>query len=100
MRRNWLTIATALGSMLGGASFGAAPPETGRPVRLGTPHLRAGCDTLHFSPDGKSLVGVNGGWLVRTWDAETGRLARTDRLPRRPPPNGWAIRSARSPDGK
>ena len=48
-------------------------PE-GAVARLGTARLRALSRSIHFSPDGKTLVGVDGGCLVRTWDAASGRL--------------------------
>jgi WD40 repeat protein len=84
---------------------GAAPPPReplpeGARARLGTTHLRALCDSLHYSPDGKTLVGVNGGSHVRVWDAGTGRLLDARRLPGRPDRDRWAVRVSRSPDGQ
>ena len=52
------------------------PLPTGATARLGTSRLRAGCDSLHFLADGKSLIGVATD-LLRLWDANDGRLLGT-----------------------
>src|SRR5262245_47706775 len=77
---------------------GDALPE-GAVARLGTARLRGLCDSIRFSADGKRLVGVDGGWLVRVWDAADGKLLETRPLPGRPP-YSWFARAARSPDGR
>jgi WD40 repeat protein len=73
-------------------------PE-GAVARLGTARLRAHCESICFSPDGKTLIGVDGGRLVRVWDAADGALLRTRRLPGRPERDSWSIRTVRSSDG-
>jgi WD40 repeat protein len=74
-------------------------PEGAR-ARLGTGRLRALCDSLAFSADGKTIVGVDGGRLVRTWDAATGNLLESRLLAGRPHKFQWQIRVERSADGK
>ncbi|MBO0700276.1 MAG: hypothetical protein J2P46_17890, partial [Zavarzinella sp.] len=56
------------------------PLPAGAVGRLGTVQLRAGCDTLTFSADGKTLIGTSGR-LLRVWDAAAGRLVETRLLP-------------------
>ena len=68
--------------------------------RLGTARLRATCDSLAFSSDGKTLVGVDGGRLVRIWDAANGNLVETHLLAGRPYRSKWETRTDRSADGK
>jgi WD40 repeat protein len=75
-----------------------ALPE-GAVARLGTARLRAVCESIHFAADGKTLVGVDGGRLVRVWDAADGTLQETRRLPGRPERDRWSIHTTRSPDG-
>jgi RNA polymerase sigma factor (sigma-70 family) len=68
-------------------------------ARLGTAHARAVCDSLCFSPDGQKLVGIDGGRLIRVWDAASGNLLETRRLSDTPYRGRWAIRTVRSSDG-
>src|SRR5262249_43636959 len=55
----------------------ALPP--GATARLGTVRLRGLTASLHFSADGKTLVGVEGR-SVRVWDSSSGQLLATRRL--------------------
>jgi RNA polymerase sigma factor (sigma-70 family) len=71
----------------------------GASARLGTAHLRACCGSLHFSADGQTLVGIDGGRLVRVWDAASGNLLETRRLSGRPLRTQWELQTARSRDG-
>lgn len=75
------------------------PLPEGAIARLGTVRLRAWCDSLHFSADGTTLVGIDRGRLVRIWDAADGKLLRSLPLPGRPERDRWATRTARSTDG-
>jgi WD40 repeat protein len=77
---------------------GAALPA-GAIARLGTVRLRALCDSLAFTPDGKALVGVDGGALVRVWAAADGDLRQVRSLGRQQRWR-WPPHTARSPDGK
>src|SRR5262249_33183480 len=74
-------------------------PE-GAVARLGTAELRALCDSIHFSADGKTLVGVDGGCLMRVWDAVSGSLVETRRFSQAPYRDQWAVATARSADGR
>src|SRR5258708_4885029 len=65
----------------------------GAVVRLGTDELRAVCDSIHFSADGKTLVGVDGGCLMRVWDAVSGSLVETRRFSQAPYRDQWTIRT-------
>jgi RNA polymerase sigma factor (sigma-70 family) len=76
-----------------------SPLPEGASARLGSARLRALCRSLHFSGDGKTLVGVDGGRLVRVWDVADGHLLDTRRLPSLPKRASWEIQSARSQDG-
>lgn len=49
------------------------PLPAGAVARLGTVQLRAGCEILSFSADGKTLIGVEGR-TVRLWNAADGKL--------------------------
>lgn len=71
------------------------PLPEGAIARLGTVRLRAWCDSLHFSADGTTLVGIDRGRLVRIWDAADGKLLRSLPLPgpARARPMGHADRS-------
>ncbi|HKB04090.1 MAG TPA: WD40 repeat domain-containing protein [Gemmataceae bacterium] len=70
------------------------PLPPGAVARLGTVQLRAGCESLHFSPDGKTLLGVTGRQIT-VWDAADGRLVASRRLPGPDP-----TRVSRSEDGR
>jgi WD40 repeat protein len=79
---------------------GDALPE-GAIARFGSLRLRAMCDSIRFSADGKTLVGMDGGSLIRIWDAAKGNLLTHRRLPGRPERSRWSgLRTARLPDGK
>src|SRR5262245_26931370 len=56
------------------------PLPPGAVARLGTARLRAVCESIHFSADGKTLIGVDGR-LIRIWDAADGSLRDVRRLP-------------------
>lgn len=81
------------------ACAGEKLPE-GAVARLGTDELRALCSSIHFSANGKTLVGVDGGCLIRAWDAASGSLVETRRFSQAPFRDQWAIRTARSADGR
>jgi WD40 repeat protein len=70
------------------------PLPNGAMARLGTVQLRAGCDTLSFSPDGKLLIGVRDR-VVRVWNAADGRLMET-----RLAGAGEQLETARSENGR
>ncbi len=72
---------------------GYALPQ-GAYARLGTSKLRAGSHSIHFSADGKKLVGVDG-LLVHEWDAGDGRLLDSHWLDKRGHAN-----TRRSEDGR
>jgi WD40 repeat protein len=104
LRRYGLALVLMAG-MLGGRAAGAAPREQAtRPegvvACLGTPRFRALCDSIHFSADGKTLIGVDGGCQVRIWDAASGKLLRTRRLGDRPYCTWGERRSVHWADGK
>src|SRR4051812_39968743 len=80
-------------------SFADEKLPEGAVARLGTDELRALCGSIHFSADGKTLVGVDGGSLMRVWDAANGRLVETRRFSKEPYRDWWAIRT-RSADGR
>jgi WD40 repeat protein len=69
-------------------------------ARFGTVRLRSLCDLLLFSKDGKTLLGVDGGCFLRTWDAASGKLLTTRRLDRRPARSKWSLQTACSLDGR
>jgi WD40 repeat protein len=50
------------------------PLPAGAVGRLGTSQLRTACDRLHFSADGKTLIGTDADRQVRTSDAQTGKF--------------------------
>jgi WD40 repeat protein len=56
------------------------PLPPGAVARLGAVKLQAGCQFLHSSADGRTLVGVDGR-LIRIWDTVDGRLIDTRRIP-------------------
>jgi WD40 repeat protein len=76
------------------------PLPEGAAARLGTTRFRALCGHIHFSADGKTLVGVDAGWRVRVWDATSGKLLHTRRLGERVHKPYWVLRTACSADGK
>jgi WD40 repeat protein len=76
------------------------PLPEGAVARLGRTRFRGLCDFLHFSADGKTLVGVEGGCRVRVWDAADGRLLHMRRLGERVPRSSWVVSSACSADGR
>lgn len=104
LRRYGLALVLMAGMLDGDAGWAAPREEATRPegivACLGTPRFRALCDSIHFSADGKTLIGVDGGCQVRIWDAASGKLLRTQRLGDRPYHTRWAFRSARSADDK
>jgi RNA polymerase sigma factor (sigma-70 family) len=84
----------------------AATPEKGKDLhgdplpprailRLGTLQQRAVGAVLAVTPDGKSIIGVRAGKVIRIWDAATGQLRQRRELP------GEAWSTFRlSPDGR
>jgi WD40 repeat protein len=56
------------------------PLPPGAVGRLGTVQLRAGCEIVSFSADGKTLIGVDRE-AVRVWDADSGRPVDVRRHP-------------------
>lgn len=96
----WLAAgATALPAPPGTDLHGEALPA-GAVARFGTTRLRALCDSLHFSKDGKTLLGVNGGRTVRIWDAADGKLLATRQLAGRSARPLWGMRTSCSADGR
>jgi WD40 repeat protein len=84
-----LALLTAASWLPGGATALPKPPAAdrhgdplppGAVARLGTARLRAVCESIHFSADGKTLIGVDGR-LIRVWDASDGSLREVRRLP-------------------
>lgn len=71
------------------------PLPTGAVARLGTSRLRAGADSMHFSADGKALVGTSANRAISVWDAGTGLLLDTRPFPGQAP-QAWN----RSADGR
>jgi WD40 repeat protein len=69
-------------------------------ARLGSTRFRDLCDSICFSSDGKTLIGVAGGYQVYIWDTDSGKLLSTRRLGDRPYRTKWEIHTARSADGK
>src|SRR5690349_6713921 len=65
------------------------PLPDGAVARLGTARLRALCGSIHFAPDGKTLVGIDAGRVVRTWDAISGSPRESHILPGRPERSRW-----------
>lgn len=57
------------------------PLPPGVRARLGTVRLRAVMARLGLSPDGKTIITVTGGRLVKSWDAGTGKLLQQRELP-------------------
>jgi WD40 repeat protein len=57
------------------------PLPAGAVARLGTIRLRGGYDAIHFSADGRTLVGDSADHLIRVWDAQTGSLLDARPLP-------------------
>jgi WD40 repeat protein len=74
------------------------PLPVGAIGRLGTAQLRAPCDHLAFTADGRSLVGTTQGSVVRVWDARTGSLAEVRPLPG--PADGSFLARSVSADGR
>jgi WD40 repeat protein len=76
------------------------PMPDGAVARFGTARLRGLSASVCFSPDGKTLVGVDGGRLIRVWDAATGKLLSTRHLAQAKLLDHWANYGARSADGR
>src|SRR5262249_6429350 len=57
------------------------PLSAGAVGRLGTIQLRSDCKDLHFSPDGRTLVGITEDRVAPVWDARTGGLLESRGLP-------------------
>ncbi|HEY7314741.1 MAG TPA: sigma-70 family RNA polymerase sigma factor [Gemmataceae bacterium] len=58
-----------------------APLPAGTIARLGTLRLRAVWGKVGLSPDGKTIITVTRGRLVKLWDADTGKLRQRRELP-------------------
>jgi RNA polymerase sigma factor (sigma-70 family) len=71
------------------------PLPEGALARFGTLRLRAVGAQMALSPDGKTIITVIGGRLVKFWDAETGKLSGQRELPVGPSNTDFL-----SPDGK
>src|SRR5262249_11277807 len=76
------------------------PLPAGAVLRLGTLQQRAVGASLAVSADGKSIVGVRAGKVIRIWDAATGELRHKRELPgevwstfRISPDGRWVLRS-------
>src|SRR5262249_50714194 len=89
-----------------GAAAPAAAPEkikapddeplpAGAVLRLGTLRQRAVGAVLAVRADGKAVVGVRGGKVIRIWDAATGELRQKRELSG----EAWSV-SVLSPDGR
>lgn len=76
------------------------PLPDGAVARLGTLRFRALCDSIHFSTDGKTLIGIDGAYRIRIWDAANGQLLSMRRLGDRSYRRHWQMHTARSADGK
>jgi WD40 repeat protein len=62
----------------GAAEFLDDPLPAGAVARMGSPRFRhAAISDFRFVSDGKSILTSGSDRVVRTWDAETGRVART-----------------------
>jgi WD40 repeat protein len=70
--------------------YGDSLPD-GSVARLGTARLRAMCGSIYFAPGGKTLVGLDAGRVVRTWDADNGAALATHLLPGRPERSRWGL---------
>ena len=71
------------------------PPLPGAVARLGTTRFRQACNTLAWTPDGKTLVSSGQDGLVRFWDPADGKQVRQFK-----PAWGGVTALAYSPDGK
>ncbi len=61
--------------------YGDPLPE-GVVLRLGTARLKSSASQMLFTPDGKTLITLESGRMVRRWNAEDGRLQQSFALPR------------------
>jgi WD40 repeat protein len=71
------------------------PLPAGAVMRLGTLQRRAVGARLAVSADGKSIIGVRAGKVIRIWDAATGALRQKRELPG----EAWST-TLLSPDGR
>lgn len=92
-------LGTAMPALAAADGHGDPLPE-GAIARLGSARLRGLCESIAFSPDGRTLIGVDGAARLRIWDAASAKLLQTRRLGERSYRNRWMARIARSADGK
>jgi RNA polymerase sigma factor (sigma-70 family) len=71
------------------------PLPQGAVMRLGTLERRAVGAELALTRDGKSIIGVRVGRYISVWDADTGKLRQTRKLPVAAADGSWL-----SPDGR
>jgi WD40 repeat protein len=71
------------------------PLPDGAVARLGTERLRAAQSALALSAEGRTVITVNHGTIVREWDAADGRLKAARRLA-----NQWYWDCVLAPDGR